>query len=147
MSERPSPDAFPSRTHDKLRYNDTDRQGHVNNAVYLQWFESVRVRYAQMYGVLPSPDNGSGPRIVIRSATIHYRQEMLLDEDYVVTCGCTAFRTTSFTCHQELWSGGALRASLDCVLVLLRPDGSGRYPIPEAVRTRFAELDGAIDDR
>ena len=40
MSERPSPDAFPSRTHDKLRYNDTDRQGHVNNAVFSTFLES-----------------------------------------------------------------------------------------------------------
>jgi acyl-CoA thioester hydrolase len=34
---------FPSRTYDKLRYGDTDRQGHVNNAVFATFFETGRV--------------------------------------------------------------------------------------------------------
>jgi acyl-CoA thioesterase FadM len=30
-------------TYDKLRYNDTDRQGHVNNAIFATFFETGRV--------------------------------------------------------------------------------------------------------
>jgi acyl-CoA thioester hydrolase len=83
---------------------------------------------------------------VIRSGTVHYREEMRMDENYVVTCRCTAFRTTSCSLRQEIWADARLRATLDCVLVLLQPDGSGRYPIPEAVRARFIEVDGATPD-
>jgi acyl-CoA thioester hydrolase len=128
---------------DRVRFGELDVLDHVNNAVYFQWFESARVNYMRLAGLYADRDGGQGPRIVIRSGTIHYRREMLLGEDYVVTCGCTAFRTTSFTMHQEVWSGGNLRASFDCVMVLLQPDGSGRYPIPEALKTRFAEVDVA----
>jgi len=32
-------------TYDKLRYNDTDRQGHVNNAVFATFFETGRVAF------------------------------------------------------------------------------------------------------
>lgn len=32
-------------THDKLRYNDTDRQGHVNNAVFATFCETGRVAF------------------------------------------------------------------------------------------------------
>lgn len=129
---------------DKVRFSELDVLNHVNNAVYFEWFERVRVLYTQYFGLSRNLGSGTGPRIVIRSGTIHYRQEMLLHEDYVVTCGCTAFRNTSFTMHQEIWAGGTQRATFDCVLVLLKPDGTGRYPIPDAVRRHFAEVDGAV---
>ncbi|MEM9576860.1 MAG: thioesterase family protein [Pseudomonadota bacterium] len=128
---------------DKVRFSELDVLNHVNNAVYFEWFERVRVLYTQHFGLSRSFETADGPRIVIRSGAIHYRQEMLLHEDYVVTCGCTAYRKTSFTMHQEIWAGGTQRASFDCVVVLLHPDGSGRCPIPEEVRARFDTVDGA----
>ncbi len=129
---------------DRVRFGELDVLNHVNNAVYFQWFESIRVRYTQELGLARSFGSGPGPRIVLRSGSIRYVKEMLLNEDYVVTCGCTAYRNTSFTMHQEVWSGGSQRAVFDCVLVLLQPDGSGRYPIPEALKQHFAEQDGAV---
>lgn len=132
---------------DQVRFSELDVLHHVNNAVYLEWFERLRVRYTQQFGLSRDFESNAGPRIVIRSGAIHYREEMLLDEIYIVTCGCTAFRNTSFTMHQELWSDGRLRATFDCVLVLLWPDGSGRYPIPEKLRTHFQTADGARDER
>ncbi|MEO9652864.1 MAG: acyl-CoA thioesterase [Roseobacter sp.] len=128
---------------DKVRFSELDVLQHVNNAVYMQWFETVRVRYLKIFGLSGNLGDATGPRIVLRSASIHYKQEMLLDEDYVVTCGVTSFRNTSFTMHQQLWSDRSLRASLDCVVVLLRPDGSGRFPIPDELRRQFVERDGA----
>ncbi|WP_343068673.1 hypothetical protein [Kaustia mangrovi] len=38
-------DDFPLRTSDKLRYADTDRQGHVNNAVFATFMETGRVAF------------------------------------------------------------------------------------------------------
>ena len=136
-------DPAPLGMADQVRFSELDVLNHVNNAVYMQWFERVRVRYTQLWGISRYMGTGDGPRIVIRSGTIHYKQEMLMDEDYLVTCGCSAFRNTSFTMQQELWSGGTQRATFDCVLVLLKRDGSGRYPIPDDVKHRFVTVDGA----
>ncbi|MGC1497255.1 MAG: acyl-CoA thioesterase [Sulfitobacter sp.] len=130
---------------DQVRFSELDALNHVNNAVYMEWFERLRVRYVQDWG-LSTYDSATDPRIVIRSGTIHYRQEMRMDEDYVTTCGCTAYRNTSFSMVQQVWSGGTLRATFDCVLVLLQPDGSGRFEIPTAVRARFGTLDRAIHE-
>tara|TARA_R110002049_G_scaffold23545_10_gene83679 strand:+ start:63505 stop:63984 length:480 start_codon:yes stop_codon:yes gene_type:complete len=127
---------------DRVRFSELDALRHVNNAVYMEWFERLRVRYVQDWG-LSGYDAATDPRIVIRSGQIHYRQEMLMDEDYVVTCGCLAYRNTSFTLRQQLWSGGGLRATFDCVIVLLTPDGAARSAIPAAVRARFDTIDGA----
>ena len=127
---------------DQVRFSELDTLNHVNNAVYMEWFERLRIRYVQDWG-LSGYDRESDPRIVIRSGQIHYRQEMRMDENYIVTCACTAYRKTSFSQAQQLWSGGIKRATFDCVLVLLTPDGSGRYPIPDAVKTRFDTIDQA----
>ena len=137
--EHPAPFAVA----DQVRFSELDVLAHVNNAVYFQWFERVRVLYTQHFGLSRNLGSDDGPRIVLRSGEIHYKQEMLLHEDYVVTCRCTAYRKTSFTMHQELWSGGTQRAVFDCVMVLLQADGSGRYPIPDTVRQHFDTVDGA----
>ncbi|KFB70461.1 hypothetical protein [Candidatus Accumulibacter contiguus] len=41
--EQTTIDDFPLRTYEKLRYVDTDRQGHVNNAVFASMLETDRV--------------------------------------------------------------------------------------------------------
>ena len=127
---------------DQVRFSELDILKHVNNAVYMAWFERLRIRYTQDWG-LSQYDSPDDPRIVIRSGTIHYREEMRMDEVYVATCGCVAYRNTSFTIAQQLWAGGTLRATFDCVLVLLKPDGSGRFAIPPDLRARFEQVDGA----
>jgi acyl-CoA thioester hydrolase len=43
MTTLPTLDDYPARTYDKLRYGDTDRQGHVNNAIFATFFETGRV--------------------------------------------------------------------------------------------------------
>jgi len=45
---------FPSITFDKIRYRDTDRQGHINNAVFGTYFETGRVEllYNEQNGFL-----------------------------------------------------------------------------------------------
>jgi acyl-CoA thioester hydrolase len=130
---------------DRVRFSELDALNHVNNAVYMEWFERLRIRYMQDWG-LSGFDQTDDPRIVIRSGQIHYREEMRMDEDYVATCGCTGWRNTSFSLLQQVWSGGTLRTTFECVIVLLAPDGSGRFAIPGPVRARFASIDGAQPD-
>jgi len=131
---------------DQVRFSELDVLNHVNNAVYMAWFERVRVRYTQLWGISRYMGTGEDPRIVIRSGTIHYREELRMDETYVVTCRCIGFRRTSFTLAQQIWAAGRMRATLDCVLVLLSPDGQGRFAIPDAVKARFVAEDGASPD-
>jgi acyl-CoA thioester hydrolase len=43
MEALPKLEQFPLKTYEKLRYSDTDRQGHVNNAVFVTMLETGRV--------------------------------------------------------------------------------------------------------
>ena len=45
MADLPELNQFPIKTSDKIRYADTDRQGHVNNAVFSQMLETGRVEF------------------------------------------------------------------------------------------------------
>ncbi len=69
----PSLSAFPLRAQDKLRYADTDRQGHVNNAVFATMLETGRVEffYAKA-GAL----HDAGCSFVIASLQIEFIDEM-----------------------------------------------------------------------
>jgi acyl-CoA thioester hydrolase len=128
---------------DQVRFSELDPLNHVNNVAYMTWFERLRVRYSQDWGISNYRSGTDNPRIVIRSGQIHYRQEMRLDEDYVVTCACSGFRTNSYALTQQLWSAGSLRATFDCVMVLLTADGSGKHALPDALCDRFQQVDSA----
>ena len=82
-------------------------------------------------------------RVVIRSGSIRYLQEMLERENYIVTCRCTSFRNTSYALAQEVWVGRELRATFECILVLLERDGSGRYPLPDRLKQYFEQTENA----
>ena len=132
---------WPLALADKVRFAELDPLTHVNNAAYMTWSETIRIRYMLDWG-LSTYASAEDPRIVIMRAEIDYRKEMLRDESYVVTARTTAFRNTSFTMESQIWSGD-LRSTFSCVIVTLEPDGSGKRPLPEAAKRRFVEVDGA----
>src|SRR5215469_3455179 len=64
---------FPLRTFDKLRFGDTDRQGHVNNAAFATLLETGRVE--MLYGgQTPLSDPGCG--FVIARLELDFVSEM-----------------------------------------------------------------------
>lgn len=129
---------------DCVHHDDLDTLMHVNNTRYFVWFERLRIRHMQHYGI-GTLDDPQSPRIVIRSGEVRFLQEMRDGEDYIVTASCPALRRTSMTLHQSIWAAGTCRATFDCVMVLLTPDGSDRMAIPDAIRTRLI-ADGATPE-
>ena len=128
---------------DKVRFSELDSQNHVNNKAYISWMESARVAYSDAY-CLSFFDQR--PRFMVHSITLRYIREMVIKESYIATCQVTAFRNSSYTLDQQVWAGD-MRARMQAVIVLDKPDGSGRYPLPEGLREQFMSLDGARDER
>ena len=73
MPTLPQLSDFPNRTFDKLRYGDTDRQGHVNNAVFATFYETGRVEMLNATGWKPENPDFS---YVIARITIDFRAEI-----------------------------------------------------------------------
>jgi hypothetical protein len=73
MTPLPTLDDFPMRTTDLIRYGDTDRQGHVNNAVFATFFETGRVAFLfdRNSSILPERT-----MLVIARLVIDFRSEL-----------------------------------------------------------------------
>ena len=128
-----------------VHHDELDALMHVNNVVYFVWFERLRIAFMEHYGI-GSIGGTDGPRIVIRSGEIHYIEEMVRGEDYIVTTRCVAMRRTSMTLDQVIWSNARKRATFRCVMVLLSQTGATRTPITDEVRARLI-ADGAAEER
>ncbi|MHA6261950.1 acyl-CoA thioesterase [Arenibacterium sp. CAU 1754] len=129
---------------DKVRYAELDVNNHVNNKAYVAWFESLRVSYFDLF-LDPHYPGTQRPRTVVHSLNVRFIREMLRDESYIATARISAFRNSSFTMEQQLWSGGQLRATANVVMVMLERDRSGRAALPDDVRQCLMSRDGAED--
>jgi len=135
---------WPYAMADKVHFHELDSLNHVNNVVYFSWFETLRVRYLQDWGLSDYSNNPDNPRLVVKSVSADYKREMYMGEDYLVTARTTSFRNTSFTMEFGLWCDG-LRATGDAIVVVLEPDGSAKRPLSTALKQRFIAVDGAHD--
>lgn len=84
----PPDDAYPYGHAIEIRYGDTDALGHVNNAVYLSYFEAARGGY---YAAVTGHVFGHGPgaderTFVIAEAHVAYRSPARFGEP--LTCRC-----------------------------------------------------------
>ena len=126
---------------DKVRYGEIDMLHHVNNGVYLKWFENLRVRYFVERGIWKM--GGNQPRVVVRNASLHFRTEVKLGDDYILTARTTKMGNTSFTMEYGVWVNGQLTTTGDAVLVTI-DDNGGKCALPDHVKQVFSTLDGAV---
>jgi len=127
---------------DWVRSGEIDGLGHVNNTVYLQWFETVRVGYVQNLRPSPYPESAT----VLKSLTAEYHAEMRRDETYVVTARTQSFRNTSFVQEYAVFAPD-LRASGTAVIVLVDAKTGEKARLSDALRDLFIRRDGAEDFR
>jgi len=93
-----------------VRYADLDPYGHVSNAVYLSFFESVRIAYLRTL----SKNLGLGPlevgdlpgvRYVIAEATVRYTAPVFLDDSLYGATSVRSIGKRSFVMDYELHTG------------------------------------------
>jgi acyl-CoA thioester hydrolase len=134
MSETPAAEHaadFRFWTQEKLRNADTDRQGHINNAVIGTFFEAGRIE------VLDDPaiaEVRSACGIVVAKQTIVYRKELYFPGTVRVGTRVRRIGRTSFEFEQTLLAVNGEVASAESTCVLI--DRASRQPIavPDAMR-------------
>ncbi|HEX4586178.1 MAG TPA: GNAT family N-acetyltransferase [Burkholderiaceae bacterium] len=105
---------FPLRAFDKLRYGDTDRQGHVNNAVFATLLETGRVEMAYE-GDKPLMDPGCA--FVIARLELDYLAEMLWPGRVDIGTRVQSIGRSSLKVEQALFQSERLVAWAETVLV------------------------------
>ena len=97
---------FPSRTYEKLRYRDTDHNGHVNNAVFATMLETGRV---EIFFEKEAKDRGlpsEGCTLVVVSLSINFLAELLWPGNVEVGTRITKIGRSSVTVENGLFQNG-----------------------------------------
>jgi len=122
---------YPSITFDKIRYIDTDRQGHVNNAVFSTFAETGR---AEIYYDLENPLAAPGGAFVIANLNMDYIAEVNWPGRVDIGTGLTKIGNSSFSLAQGIYQDGKLCATAKTTIVHVMGSPVKSYPISEKTR-------------
>lgn len=110
---------FPLQTFDKLRYSDTDRQGHVNNAVFTTFLETGRVEFLYDNQLNLFSQNAS---FVIASIQLNLLKEINWPGRVDIGTGIVKIGNSSIKLFQKIFQNGLCVASADTVIVQVDND-------------------------
>jgi len=113
-----------------LRYGDTDRQGHINNAAYCTFFESGRVAFlCHEHGTIAD----DGFSFVIAKLSLDFLKEMNFPGTVEVGTRVNNIGKSSFTCGQALFKDGECCSTAESVIVLTDNSTKRSAPLPQKV--------------
>lgn len=122
---------FPLKSSDKIRYSDTDRQGHVNNAVFSTFLETGRVEI--LYDPsLPILSNEAS--FVIASLQINFLREITWPGEVMIGTGIKKIGNSSIHLYQMIFQDGECAAEATTVIVQTDDEQGGGKPLTEAAR-------------
>ncbi|ULG68844.1 acyl-CoA thioesterase [Marinobacterium sediminicola] len=107
-------DDFPAKAFDKIRYSDTDRQGHVNNAVFSTFLETGRVE------MLLSPEEpmlSEGTSFVIANLNLQLLAEIHWPGKVDIGTGVLSIGNSSIRLYQGVFQNGRCVATAETVIV------------------------------
>jgi acyl-CoA thioester hydrolase len=131
MTDLPKLADFPSQTFDKLRYGDTDRQGHVNNAVFATLYETGRVA---VFHDRAEPLAPPGFSFVIARITINYVAEIFWPGRVEIGTGVKVIGNSSVTFSQALFQNGVCVSTAESIVVQVAAATRRSAPLAEPAR-------------
>ncbi len=99
----------------QIRFSDIDLMGHVNNAIYLNYFESARMHY--LVSVLGTDWDWYKNGIILKTNEIEYLTPVFLNDKPKVKVFAEHIGNKSFTLSYELWVGNQIKTKGKSVLV------------------------------
>lgn len=122
---------YPFQTYDKIRYADTDRQGHVNNAVFSTFLETGRVEF------LYDPENplyDDGASFVIANLNLNLLSEIRWPGQVDIGTGVTKLGNSSLCLFQGLFQDDKCVATAETVIVQMNEASRGSHPLSDQTK-------------
>ncbi len=135
----PTLEDFPLHSTDKLRYGDTDRQGHVNNVMFSRFLETGRVEF------IYDPDHDmppAGTEFMLVSQTMQLLAEINWPGEVVTGTRIERIGTSSMTFAQATFQDGRCAMTAETVVVLIDSQTRRPTPYPEATRAYLSGIGG-----
>lgn len=137
MSENDLKNDYPSWVTEKLRYNDMDRQGHVNNAVFATMLEAGRVSF------LYNPDNPivePGGSFVIARLELDFKNEMNWPGNVDVGTRVKKIGSSSCVLEQVIMQRDTVAGHAVTIMVQMDDETRKSKPLSDTMKARLEAL-------
>lgn len=119
-----------------VSWRDLDAIGHVNNAVFISYFEFARTRY---WLDLQQKNTPHDIEFIVARVECDYRAQLSFDEQIEIRVRIGEIRGSSFDFLTEVWreDGGELAASGRVVVVLFDWDAQQKRTVTPELREKI----------
>lgn len=124
---QPALEDYPIRTKEKLRFADTDRNGHVSNAVFAVCCQNARMELLHDRSRVPLPIDA---QFVIARLTLEFLKEMHWPGMVEIGTRLERVGTSSITMDQSLFLGEECVANATSTVVLIGRSTRSSTPFP-----------------
>jgi acyl-CoA thioester hydrolase len=141
VSREPKAAGFPLAVPMEVRFRDLDSMGHVNNAVYLTYFENARIAY---WKAVPGIRSRRNLDYILARAECDFRSPVTLDDELFGHIRVASFGRTSFVFEYLLRDerSGRVAAEGRTVQVMFNYATRKAEPIEAAVKAAIEEFEG-----
>ena len=124
---------------ERVRFGDLDANRHLNNVVFLRYFETARISFVRrlMPGVNPADPEGNAFGLIFAECRINYRAPVYFDEVVSVHCTIEDVRRSSFRVTFRMLVDGRLAAEGYGIMVGYDYAGQRAAPLPDELRERL----------
>ena len=146
----------PAPTRLEIRYGDLDPYGHVNNAVYLEFFEKIRIDYwkavAHLAGIRElEAGDVPGARYVVAETTVRFKAPIVFEDTLHGAAWVRTIGNRSYTMDFELRTGetfeeGTLAAEGSAAHVFFDPVHDAVQPRPDWFLPTVAKLESRPEE-
>lgn len=132
---------YASWTMDTIRFSDTDKLGHVNNAAFSTFLETGRTH------VLLDPNKPlghPGTSFVIARLILDFKAEMHWPGKADIGTRCKSIGRSSFVLEQIILQGDTIAALAETVMVMFDETTRKSTPLPDTAIARLKEMQVGI---
>lgn len=126
---------FPLRAIDKLRYADTDRQGHINNAVFATFLETGRVEV-----IFGQALTDAGASFVIARLELDFLSEVNWPGEVEIGTSVLDIGRSSFRLFQSVFQDGSPVAKAVTIIVQMNESTRKSHPLTDEARQKLEKL-------
>lgn len=134
--------AFPVKTEIRLQWGDMDAAQHVNNVVYLRWFETARVDYFLRLGQ-DVVFNDDQPGFILASQDCKYLFPITFPDTLIAAVRIAEVKADRFTMHCKMFSRRhqRLAAIANGVVVTYNYAAQKKTEIPRIILEKIADFE------
>jgi acyl-CoA thioester hydrolase len=121
---------------ERVRFGDLDAMRHLNNVVFLRYFETARIAYIRSLMPMHNPSHPEQDRfgVIFAECHINYRSPAYFDEEVAVECSIGEVRRSAFQVTFTMRVGHRVIAEGYGWLVGFDYGADKSAPLPDAFR-------------